>query len=122
MAEKKKKIPKLSLLKKEEKMFADLHEFLAAVERMYYRSQDVKINNSVIFVMREMKYAQDLPGDVLRRHISTLQRVASNNEANVAALFTSKLESQLRKKKDKMKKVIAQYMEQIEKLRECQRS
>ena len=57
MAEKKIKIPKLSLLKNEEKMFADLHEFLAVVKRLYYRSQDVNTNNSVIFVMREIKFA-----------------------------------------------------------------
>ena len=122
MAEKKIKIPKLSHLKNEEKMFADLHEFLAVVERLYYRSQDVNTNNSVIFVMRGIKFSQDLSDGVLRELISTLQKLASDNQSNDAVIFASKLISQLRKKKDRMKNLITQHMEEIEKLIECQRS
>ena len=121
MAEKSIKIPKLSLLKDEGKMFADLHEFLAMMERIYYQSQDVNTNNSVIFIMREIKYAQDLSDDVLRGLVRTLQRLASTGQGNVPVSFTSKFLSQLRKKKARMKKLTARYMEEIDNLRECQR-
>ena len=118
------KIPKLTLFKNEEKMLFDLQEYLAILESLFYRSQEVNRNRSTAYMIREMKYIENLSSDILEELVSTLGYISSGDTpaktTTSSNLFTSKLVSKWGKKKNQMKKLFLKYKTEIEKLKEYQ--